>query len=173
MRLFAFLLLFIGVAFGHEGHTALLAEGELGRPTSWWQWIGAYHVILVHFPIGLIVFTAIAELLFTCTKNPLYDSAAKFMLTSAAIIILPIALLGLIYSRTGTYEGVMGTILTLHMLSGVALSLLTIATAYVRAREGRSYIYLTLIVILFLLVLITGYLGGSMVYGPFHFLPPS
>lgn len=171
MRLFLLLLSFVSVVLGHEGHIALLVDEEIGRSASWLQWIGSFHFIFLHFPIALIVLTAVAELFYSFSKRAIYDYSARFMLIAAAILTLPTAILGLIYSLTGTYTGQMETLLTWHKWFGITAALLAIVTAYVREREGRTKLYLVLIALLFLLVCATAYFGGAMTFGPNQLIP--
>ncbi len=166
MRLFVLLLTFVSVAFGHEGHLALLAEEEIGS-SGWLQWIGSFHFVFVHFPIALIVLTAVAELFYSFSKRPIYDYAARFMLIGAAILTLPTAILGLMYSLTGTYTGHMETLVSLHKWFGITTTLFAIFTAYIREREGRTKLYLCSIFLLFILVCITAHFGGAMTFGSF------
>jgi len=161
MWLFAPFLLFVSI-FAHEGHHSLLAAE--GTTTDWFSWIGSFHLITLHFPIALIVMAAIAELLFSITKKSLYESAAYFMVIMAAIITLPNAILGFLYSLPENYPGEMGRLLTLHKVSGVLTALLAIFTAYVRVKDGRTTFYLWLLALLFALVTITAYFGGAVTF---------
>ena len=38
------------LVLAHEGHRAAME----GQPTTWAQWIGSFHLVLLHFPIALI-----------------------------------------------------------------------------------------------------------------------
>lgn len=175
--------------FGHEGHKEMdenkpmkesvqtiqspPAAGQYeGRPQSWLQWIGSFHFIFLHFPIALIAMTVISELLFAWYSNPIFDYSSRFMLIAAAILAVPTALLGLTYSYTATYHGILADFVWWHMWFGFATAIFAIFVAFIRERLGVSKLYYTCLVLLFLLVNITGFLGGGMTFGPYHMHPP-
>lgn len=143
-----------------------------GRPRSWTQWIGSFHFIFLHFPIALIAMTAVSELLFAWSHQPVFDYSSRFMLISAAILALPTAFLGLTYSYTSTYAGVMADFVWWHMWTGFATAGTAIVVAFIRAHYGVSRLYYSALIFLFLLANITGFLGGEMTLGPYHMYPP-
>jgi uncharacterized membrane protein len=143
------------------------------RPTTWTQWIGSFHFIFLHFPIALIAMTLISELLFAWYVSPIFDYASRFMLIAAAILAFPTVLLGLIYSYTATYSGILADFVWWHMWLGFATAIFAIFVVFVREYWGISKLYYTCLILLFLLVNVTGYLGGGMTFGPYHMLPPS
>lgn len=143
-----------------------------GRPLNWMQWIGSFHFVFLHFPIALITMTAIAEILFSCFQRPVFDYASRFMLFTAAVFSIPTALLGLTYSYTSSYNGVLADFIWWHMWLGMATAIFAVVVALMRENVGRSRLYYTSLVLLFLLVNITGYLGGGMTFGPYHMYLP-
>jgi uncharacterized membrane protein len=166
---------------GHQGKQPLLAESfqeaapeadQAGRPKTWTQWIGGFHLILLHFPIALINMVAIAELLFFLSRKPLFEYASRFMLIAAAIFAPITALLGLIYSEGAPYQGLMLILLSWHMWFGIATAFFTIVIAFMREQNGTSKLYYLCLFLLFLMINITGYFGGAMTFGPFQMLPP-
>lgn len=185
-----FFVLSFTFLFGHEEHKGMKeaetmqesvhpTQGEQptvkqfgGRPQNWAQWIGGFHFILLHFPLALIAMTAFSELLFAYYHRPIFDYASRFMLIAAAILAVPTALLGLIYSYTATYSGLLADFVFWHMWAGLTTAGLAIFVAFLRERYGRVKLYYTCLIILFLLVNITGFLGGGMTFGPYHMLPP-
>ncbi len=176
--------------FGHEGHQNTeenenkkemvnpLPESQPpakhlgGRPLNWTQWIGSFHFILLHFPIALIIMTGISEILLAWLQRPIFDYASRFMIIAAAILAVPTAMLGLIYSYTTSYSGLLANFIWWHMWAGISTTIFAIFVAFIRERLGISKIYYASLFILFLLVNITGYLGGGMTFGPYHMHPP-
>jgi hypothetical protein len=184
-----FCLLNFSILFGHEGHHGINvnktteksisidndqppAPGLEGRPKNWTQWFGGLHLILLHFPIALITMTAFAELLFRWYRRPVFDAAARFMLISAAILIIPTAIFGWILSYSTPFEGLLGDMLQLHMWFGILTAGFAIVVAFIREYKGRGGLYYASLLLLFLLVTITGSLGSGMTFGPYHMLPP-
>lgn len=183
-------LLSCAFLFAHEGHKEMdenksmkeivqtthntpAVEQYEGRPQSRLQWIGSFHFIFLHFPIALIAMTAVSELLFAWYSNPIFDYSSRFMLIAAAILAVPTALFGLTYSYTASYNGLLADFVWWHMWFGFATAILAIFVAFIRERWGISKLYYTCLVLLFLLVNVTGFLGGGMTFGPYHMLPPS
>lgn len=182
-------MLCFAVLFGHEEHKSMEesktpqesitpSSGQPtvkhfgGRPLTWTQWVGSFHFIFLHFPLALIAMTAISEFLFTWFQRPIFDYAARFMLIAAAVFSVPTALLGLTYSYTASYSGILADFIWWHMWFGIATAVFAIIVAFLRERLGRSKFYFTSLFLLFLLVNITGYLGGGMTFGPYHMYPP-
>lgn len=156
------------LAFAHEGHE----EGQEGRPATWTEWIGGFHLIFLHFPIALVNMLALSELLFIWLKSPLYEASSRFLVVSAAIISLPTAVLGLIYSYSASYVGLMASFLWWHMWLGISAAVLAIAAAFIREGKGVGKLYYISLFMLFLVLNIGTSLGGGMTFGPYHMLPP-
>ncbi len=91
---------------------------------------------------------------------------------SVAIITPPTALLGLIYSYSASYEGLMETFLWWHMWFGILTATLAITLAFIKEKIGTTKFYYVGLFILFLIVNITGFFGGGMTFGPYHMHPP-
>ncbi len=193
MNKFLVLSLLLVLAFtslvGHEGHKEMDKQETIqesvppaqeqtttqqfgGRPQSWIQWIGSFHLILLHFPIALINMLAVSECLFIWRKQPIFEFSSKFLLISAAVIAPPTALLGLIYSYSASYSGLTETFLLWHMWLGVTTAVFTVILAFVRDRIGINKLYYALLVLLVLMINATGFFGGGMTFGPFHMHPP-
>jgi len=182
-----FLLFFLCIrcfALAHEGHhekkdfTSEITQEKVsetaqeGRPTTWTQWIGSFHLIVLHFPIALINMLAIAECLFACYRRQIFDFSSKFLLVSAAIVAPPTALLGLVYSYSASYSGLMGTFLLWHMWFGIGTAIFTVIVAFMRERMGISKLYYASLTFLVLMINVTGFFGGGMTFGPYHMYPP-
>lgn len=164
------LLSFAGLYAQETITTTVNAYG--GQPISWTQWIGRFHLIILHLPIALIIMTVVAELLFSLLQRPIFDNASKFMIVSAAFLAPPTALLGLIYSTTMFFTGVLAVYFIWHMLFGISTALLAIYVAYIRVTDGRTTFYLSCLALLFLVVSTTAFFGGQLTFGPNHMSPP-
>lgn len=173
--------------YSHEGHKehkledtfqehvhqeASPAPIQQGRPQNWLQWAGGFHFIFLHFPIALIIMTVISELIFSWNSRPIYDHAARFMLVAAAILAIPTALLGLMLRYSTTYEGLFADFIWWHMWAGITTAVFAIFVAFLRENYGRTQLYFIALFLLFLLVNLTGFLGGAMTFGPYQMYPP-
>lgn len=160
----------------HEGHkqqTELQESNLEGRPVSWLQWLGGFHFIFLHYPIALITLLALTELGLIRTGLPIFEYSSRFMLNAAAVLVLPTAFFGLCNYLSGSYSGLLETYMLGHLSFGVATTLLTPYAALIRMRQGLTHYYYTVLVILFICINITGYLGGGLTFGPYHLLPPA
>jgi uncharacterized membrane protein len=157
----------------HRGVDAPTIKQFGDKPQSFAQWLGGFHFIILHFPIALINMTAFAEVLYSRYKKPIYDYSATFMIVTAAILALPTAIFGNIYSTTGVYEGLLADFLQWHMIFGISTAILAIFVAYLKIQKEQSRLYYASLLLLFLIVNITGMLGGGMTFGPYHMLPPT
>lgn len=150
----------------HENVQKKVAEAAPeGRSTTWIQWIGSFHLIFVHFPIALINMLAISELLLIRYKEPIFEYSSRFLLISVAILAPPTALLGLIYSYSAPYEGLMAIFLWWHMCFGILTAILAITAAIIRQRKGLTQPYYACLLLLFIAVNAAGYFGGEMTFG--------
>jgi uncharacterized membrane protein len=186
MKLFLLMCFLCATCFvlAHEGHQEKkepTLEGvqekhqesmQGGRPTTWIQWVGSFHLILLHFPIALINMLAISECLFIWYRRPIFEFSSKFLLISAAIIAPPTALLGFIYSYSASYSGIMETFLLWHMWLGIGTAISTVVLAFIRERMGINKFYYASLAFLVLMINATGFFGGGMTFGPFHMHPP-
>jgi uncharacterized membrane protein len=175
MRLWLLCFLLVASVYAHEGHIAQTEDvvkinaGEGGRPHSWAQWIGGFHLIILHFPIALINMLVVAEWIWIFSASMFFDNVSKFLLWSSAFFSLPTALLGLLYSTSFTYGGVLENYLNFHMWLGIATAVLAILLVFLR---GKSSLYYWGLGALFVTVNLAGYFGGALVFGPNHMEMP-
>lgn len=152
-------------AYAHDGHH------ELGETVGEWiRWFGVFHLIFLHFPIALIVMTCVSELFYFYKKLPFFEHASQFMLLGAAIFAVPTVLFGFALSYGVSYEEPMKSVLWWHQLIGSAiLGLLGIALVlraqYQQNKRNSLRPYYICLALLFVLVNVTGYLGGLLAFG--------
>ena len=123
--------------------------------------LGRFHPVLVHLPIGGLLLLAILELLATFPrfKNAAHDN--RLILGLTAVAAVSTALLGWLLSRSGGYDP---QLLPWHKWTGFALAAACVLTWLVNCL-GRIQAYrLSLLVTLALLV-IASHLGASITHG--------
>jgi uncharacterized membrane protein len=170
-----FCLFFSLFILAHEGHEHGLAHSNAiqeGRPATWTQWVGSFHFIFLHFPIALINMLAVSELLFVWQGKPLFDSASRFLAISAAVLSLPTAVFGFVYSYSASYEGLIQAFLTWHMWLGILTAVMAAAVAFMRCCKDTGIFYYICLFLAVLLVNATCFAGGGMTFGPYHLHPP-
>jgi uncharacterized membrane protein len=169
-NLLIFLFIFsFEFVFSHNGHgTHTDAYGTL-----WW--LGNFHPLFLQFPIVLTLSTAFAELIYRYSQNVIFSHAARFMMLGAAIMVIPTVLLGLVlgYKSEPEYNEFLIGYFWWHRFFGILTGLLIIATAYVREYQPSKTFYYCMLLCSVVSVILTGYLGGSITFGPFALLPPA
>ena len=130
--------------------------------TNWILFIGRFHPVLVHLPIGMLVLLAILEI--AGIKKAYRESITKvrtLIVPILALCALITATCGWLLATGGDYNP---QILFWHRWLGISVAgLCVIMLIETRQKWFRSY-FLTLAVTL-VTVAITGHLGGSMTYG--------
>lgn len=137
---------------------------------AWLDWLGRYHYFFNDFPIVLIIMTVVAEGFGIWTKNEFYYQAARFMIISAAITIIPTVLLGFILSDVMHFNGIREAYFFWHQLLGLVTAGLCVSTAVLLECQKRGYIqslvpYYICLTLTLVCVCWTGSLGGDLAFG--------
>lgn len=129
-------------------------------------WLGNFHPLMVHFPIGMLVGAAIAEALLLATRRERFDQAGRFCLWVGAIAAVPTALLGWLFAGFAVFDD--DWLLTTHRWLGTLTAVWAAVVLMLRerARRGRHRPALFLGA---LLALGTGFFGGALVHGLDHY----
>jgi mono/diheme cytochrome c family protein/uncharacterized membrane protein len=157
------------------------AESKKGEPPRKFLaklifWLGKFHPAAVHFPIGLLTAAAAAELLQWTTGKPGFDTVSRFCVwlgTAAAIVA---GLLGWFVGSSRWADA--SWILITHSwlgtstvaCAGLAL-VLSEASRRPEQRRTRMWFRFTLLVVS-AMVMVTGFLGGAVVFGLNHYIWP-
>lgn len=134
------------------------SAGWMKKPVP--KWLGHFHPLVVHFPLGLLTAALLAELLSRAMKKRELQSAASFCYTLGALAAVPSVAFGWLLAASTSNHG---DELTYHRWLGVgtaALALLLLRPFYV-----KPGLRLPILLLLSALAGATGHLGGSLVYG--------
>ncbi|MFC5450491.1 DUF2231 domain-containing protein [Paenibacillus aestuarii] len=126
------------------------------------------HFIFTHFPIALLIFSLVFDLLALIFKKREWHAAGWLSLT--------VGTLGAIASVITGPEGMRNPMVHTHelyakltMFAAILLTVIRIGLLVWKKREiGGNPIYLTGALIAVILVSYTGHLGGQMVHRPFN-----
>jgi uncharacterized membrane protein len=133
----------------------------MNRPADWVLFIGRFHPLLVHLPIGLIVLLAALELLACFPRLRSANSNAGVILALLVPSAGAAALCGWLLSHGGGYNA---RLLQWHKWAGIGTALACALTALLYGlrlkRWYRACLFSTL-----LLLTATAHLGGSLTYG--------
>jgi len=134
---------------------------------DWMNYLGHFHPVVVHLPIGILFVAFILEIVAWKQKQPgLLQHAIAICLIAGFAGAVISCLFGWFLSREGGYEE---TTLQLHQWLGISVAVLSAAAWLVKKKYGSirkaSRAYQLLLVSIFILLMITGHLGGNMTHG--------
>jgi uncharacterized membrane protein len=126
------------------------------------EFIGHFHPLLVHLPIGILLTGLFLQWLSGKEKYRSYVSVVPVVLLAGTIAAFLSCITGWVLSTTDDYDK---TLAGWHMWMGIATAFtsLLLYAKTVNPRFGISRKLLTLI--LLTLILVTGHLGGSLTHG--------
>ena len=126
--------------------------------------VGRFHVLVLHLPIGIILVAIVLEWAARNEKYARLDSAAPLLWATAAIVSIVTVILGYMHYAEGGFEGNAGN---LHRLFGTSLAVVTTLVWVLRTRFHALYgkSRLVLAAVLIILVFTTGHFGGSLTHG--------
>ncbi len=158
----------------HAGHASGGSSGVAGLI----QRIGRLHPMVVHFPIALLLASALAELLSVRKRSASFAFAARFCLWTGTLGAIIAAALGWADALgvEDSYSGFPATLLGYHrwagtLTAGVALLALIVCEHACKhddpswRRMHRGALFLAA-----LLVTVTGHLGASLIFGWDYFV---
>jgi uncharacterized membrane protein len=156
-------------AHSHEDDHGDEGESGLLRLTAW---LGAFHPAAVHFPIALLPAALLAELIAVMRKSEKLAAAGRYCLVLGALSAVLAAALGWFWEGFElTHSRLM---MTQHQWAGTGTAVLCIGLLILcplSARPGARVtrrLYLMLLVVTAALVVVTGFLGGALVWGTDH-----
>jgi len=133
-----------------------------------------FHPLLVHFPIALVLTSAVAELVAITTARQFWRTVAVANIRAGAVMGLVAAITGWLFASLPLMDT--STPLEWHRWLGMSGAAGAIGAAFLSATPDApshrsAFLYrLTLFVTAFLVV-ITGHLGGTLVWGARFFQP--
>jgi len=133
--------------------------------------LGRFHPLIVHLPIGFLMLAVILEGLSRLSKDRFkgLDSAISITILCGGIAALLSSILGLLLASGGGYDN---QTLFWHKWSGIVLTIVVfigwvIKSGYINVpKSASSYI----LIVLFVMVAITGHLGGNLTHGSDYLL---
>jgi len=135
-----------------------------GKPhADWLQFVGRFHPLAVHLPIGLIVLVPVLEM--AGAFRPALREAAGFVLALASAACIGTLILGFLLAYG---SGDTGSIVSRHMWGGIGLAiglLLCILARPAWCGGGSTRVYPALLGCVMLALLWTTHEGGSLTHG--------
>jgi uncharacterized membrane protein len=136
------------------------------------EWIGRFHVLVIHFPIALLVAAALAEAWWMWRRRFGLSPAVRYCVLLGAAGAVVAAALGWVRAPFSGYAGG-SELLFLHRWAGTAAGACALAAAvafeYDSATHRRTRISRATLFLSAALVGLAGHLGGSLIYGSGYF----
>lgn len=137
------------------------------------QFLGRFHPLAVHIPIGLLLLVPLLEML----------GQRRASMREAAGLVLVLAFAGCLAALTLGYllaygSGDAGSGVTRHMWGGIVLTVAVLASVLARPgwlRGAKQHVYPTLLALMLTTLLWTAHQGGSLTYGSGYltaYMPP-
>jgi uncharacterized membrane protein/YHS domain-containing protein len=152
-----------------HGHT----EEELHGLARFSAWLGKFHPPMVNFPIAMILGAALAEWLAMATRRPLFRDAARYCLWIGVLSALAAGILGWCFG--GIHLSDDSWNMTTHRWLGTTTALWSLVVLVLAQRSWRTptpqrtRAYRLALLVGALLVAVTGFFGGSLIYGLDHY----
>ena len=125
------------------------------------QFVGRFHPVLVHLPIGFLLLLGLLELLALRPNSKHLSSASRAILIASVPVTLGAALTGWLLAENGGYNE---AVLFQHRWAGVAVAVGAVALLVAHQRhQVRLYRWLLLIVVA--VIALAGHQGGSLTHG--------
>ena len=127
--------------------------------------LGRFHVLVLHIPLGIIVALLVLELLARREKYRHLEAASPFLWVAAAVSAIFTVVLGYMHFAEGAFDGPSAA---QHRTFGTALAIILTVVALLRASPyAKNYMpaFLPAAALMVLLASITGHFGGNMTHG--------
>jgi len=139
---------------------------EENRVRSLGDFLGRIHPIAAHFPIALLIFAALVEFALWLRPALGLQPTVRLLVAGGAIGAAVAALLG--WFAAGWRLADRSETLAIHRWNGTALALVSLLAWWLAARGTRRFALRVMLALIAAGLIVQGYLGGEMVFGPNH-----
>lgn len=135
---------------------------DVSQQGSWSLFIGRFHPLLVHLPIGILVVAFILEGLSRNRRLTVMGAAVLPVLVFGALSAIAACITGYILSVAGGYDE---AALNLHMWLGISVAVISVLLCVLRRYAIFRKSWLPLSAGMILLLSAAGHYGGSLTHG--------
>ncbi|MES2651993.1 MAG: c-type cytochrome domain-containing protein [Bacteroidota bacterium] len=126
------------------------------------EFLGRFHPVFVHLPIGILLLACIFILLSFRAKFSPLKPAIPIILFLGMLSAIASCVTGYFLADGGDYEG---ELVNTHQWMGISVAVLSLVLYLVYSKVKSNVILGTTAVVLILMISITGHLGGSLTHG--------
>jgi len=126
------------------------------------EFLGHFHVVLVHLPIGILLLACIFQWLERKQKFSSLHHAAGLSFSIGMVCAVFSVVTGYFLSLSGDYDE---QLVNTHQWFGISVACVSIVMYYLHRRSAPVRTQTSFSILLFLLIIITGHLGGSITHG--------
>lgn len=126
------------------------------------EFFGHFHVVLVHLPIGILLLGCVFQWMERKSKFSSLHIAASMAFLIGMICAIVSAITGYFLSLSGDYDE---NLVNTHQWFGISVACVSVVMYYLHKRSSPAQTQTSVSIILFLLIIITGHLGGSITHG--------
>ncbi len=126
------------------------------------EFLGRFHPVFVHLPIGILLLACIFILLSFRAKFVSLKPAIPIILFLGVLSAIASCLTGYFLADGGDYDG---ELVSTHQWMGIGVAALSLILYVVYSKVKSNGILGTIAVTLILMISITGHLGGSLTHG--------
>jgi uncharacterized membrane protein len=136
--------------------------------SEFWLFLGRFHPMVVHLPIGFFLLGIIFDLLSRFPKFKEVEATLKYIYLLAAISIVVSIVPGILITAEGGYND---ETLSLHWLCGILTCAAAWGLWHIHRRDIRikGYYYTLLLILSLVFLLVTGHMGGKLTHGENYF----
>ena len=126
------------------------------------EFIGHFHPVLVHLPIGILLMACLFQWLVKNEKFSALRPSINIALFIGMISAVVACITGYLLSRSGDYDEQLADT---NQWFGISVAVVSIVMYYFNRKPVSDSIKIYSSIILFVLIMVTGHLGGSLTHG--------
>ncbi len=129
---------------------------------NWSLFIGRFHPLLVHLPIGMLIIAFVLEVMSKNRRLAVLGAAVLPVLVFGAVSAIAACIAGWLLSTAGGYEE---AALNLHMWLGISVAIVSVLLCVLRRYSLYRKAWLPASFVMIVLLSAAGHLGGNLTHG--------
>lgn len=126
------------------------------------DFIGRFHPVLVHLPIGILLLSCLFQLLTISPRFSAIRPAVPLIYLLGGLAAVFSCISGYLLSLGGDYEG---ELIAVHQWLGISVAAVSLGACLLYKKGTKEKLLNILAIVLVTLVILTGHFGGSLTHG--------